>query len=180
MQQFLLIDDDNDFAKYLSEVVRLNQHSCFIINDSHEILSHALTRYDHIIVDLQMPNFDGLQVIEHLINVNFTGYISVISGQDPSVLSSVKEYCYLNHLKFHSALTKPCDLYTLEQLISSTQTVPISTMKPRPKTEAANIEAWLFQAIQNNELDVYFQPKFDLNSHKLIGFEAWTVKVPLP
>jgi len=63
-------------------------------------------------------------------------------------------------------------LAILEKLILSTFRTSTDFAKPRKRTDVNEIETSLQQAINNNELDVYFQPKFNLESKQLIGFEA--------
>jgi EAL domain-containing protein (putative c-di-GMP-specific phosphodiesterase class I) len=137
-----------------------------------------LNLYDHIIVDLMMPEFDGLQVIHHIIKQDFSGQVSVISGHDQSVLASVKEFCQLNNLYLHAALTKPCDLVELEKIILAPQSQPSQTNFCMLNTYPSDLDKQLCKAIENNEIDVFFQPQFNLNTLQLIGFEAlarWSV-----
>jgi EAL domain-containing protein (putative c-di-GMP-specific phosphodiesterase class I)/ActR/RegA family two-component response regulator len=178
MQRFLLIDDDVDFANFFCEVITLNGHKCEVVYQSEQILTMPLNLYDHIIVDLMMPEFDGLQVIHHIIKQDFSGQVSVISGHDQSVLASVKEFCQLNNLYLHAALTKPCDLVELEKIILAPQSQPSQTNFCMLNTYPSDLDKQLCKAIENNEIDVFFQPQFNLNTLQLIGFEAlarWSV-----
>ena len=117
MDKILLIDDDSDFTRFFLEVADLNSMSCMVVNESKDIFTLDLNCFQHIIVDLMMPGFDGLQVIGVIIEVGYVGKVSVISGQDKSVLESVKEYCILNGFKLNQVLSKPCDLIDIEALL---------------------------------------------------------------
>jgi hypothetical protein len=63
-----------------------------------------------------MPEFDGLQILRFLKEIDYRGDISVTSGQDQSLLDSAKEICQLHKLSFHSVLKKPFDLLTLDKI----------------------------------------------------------------
>ena len=96
MNKVILVDDDIDFAGFFSRALHHLGFECETINDSSEIFSRDLREYGHIVIDLLMPNFDGLQIIRHLKDGDYRGYISVVSGQDQSVLEAAREICQLH------------------------------------------------------------------------------------
>ena len=59
MDKILLIDDDSDFTRFFLEVADLNSMSCMVVNESKDIFTLDLNCFQHIIVDLMMPGFDG-------------------------------------------------------------------------------------------------------------------------
>ena len=177
MDKILLIDDDSDFTRFFLEVADLNGMSCMVVNESKDIFALDLNCFHHIIVDLMMPDFDGLQVIGVVIEVGYVGKVSVISGQDKSVLESVKEYCILNGFKLNQVLSKPCDLIDIEALLKKDfQPVPQLVSK-KQNVDSFDVAECLLNALEKNEVYVVFQPKVLLNSEEVVGFEAlarWT------
>ena len=92
----LLIDDDKDFSSFFSEALRTVGACCQVITDPRAVLSFDLAETDHIVIDLSMPNLDGLQVLRFLKDINFAGYISVTSGQAMPLLESTVLFKYYN------------------------------------------------------------------------------------
>jgi len=174
VNKILLIDDDICFAGFFSDAIAHFGFTCEVLNDSMQIGEHDMHSYSHVVIDLLMPNYDGLQILEHLKKVDYRGYISVVSGQDQSVLKSAQEVCRMHQLAFHTALQKPFDLSHLERLtraIPSTTTAHSGTKSQNTFNEPEMLRA-LQVALEEETLDVHFQPKFNLCDNRVVGFEA--------
>jgi DNA-binding NtrC family response regulator len=116
MNNLLLIDDDQDFSDFFVTALSSKGIYCQVLSEPKEILNLNLEAIDHIIIDLLMPEFDGLQILRFLKEIDYRGDISVTSGQDQSLLDAAKEICQLHKLSFHSVLKKPFDLSYLDTL----------------------------------------------------------------
>ena len=173
MVTLLLIDDDKDFTEFFVAAIEESGIKCQVLNQSKKILQYNLTGIDHIIIDLLMPDFDGLQILRFLKESRYSRYISVTSGQDQSILNAAREICQLHQLNFHSVLKKPFDLSCLDALIIDHVDGGIIIEKPKPliKNDTELLEQ-LKLAISTQSLEVYFQPKVDMVSYEIQGFEA--------
>jgi EAL domain-containing protein (putative c-di-GMP-specific phosphodiesterase class I) len=174
VNKILLIDDDKSFTCFFSDAIAHLGATCDVLHDSVQITEHNMQEYAHIIIDLMMPNYDGMQILGHLKAVDYKGYISVVSGQDKSVLKSAQEVCRMHQLTFHTALQKPFELKELEQLVySSPEGNTQNLVKPPVKllSEQEMLVA-LRGALRQLALDVHFQPKVSLQDNKVLGFEA--------
>jgi len=173
-QKFLLIDDDESFACFFSDALKHFGFTCEVIYDSMRIRKYDIHQYSHVVIDLLMPRCDGLKVLEHLKSVNFLGYVSVVSGQDRSVLESVQEICNLHHLTFHSALQKPFELEQLEKLTNPMPKIlkNKTTFFQSKLHSKDGILLALRSALEQKAFDVHFQPKINLKDNTVIGFEA--------
>ena len=79
--KILLIDDDREFLDILSE--RLEFRDLDVTTASSAMDAIALVEknnYDTVILDLQMPQVDGLQALERLRQVNPSVQVIVLSG----------------------------------------------------------------------------------------------------
>lgn len=169
----LLIDDDKDFSSFFSEALRTVGACCQVITDPRAVLSFDLAETDHIVIDLSMPNLDGLQVLRFLKDINFAGYISVTSGQAMPLLESAKEICQLHNLNFHTILQKPFDIGFLDELLEPPQFTSVSRAEQKSDNNLSCRLATKFSnALKSGEIDVYFQPKINLETNEITGLEA--------
>ncbi len=173
MNNLLLIDDDKDFSDFFVAAITSKGFSCQVLSEPKKILNLNLESIDHIIIDLLMPEFDGLQILRFLKEIDYRGNISVTSGQDQSLLESAKEICQLHKLSFHSALKKPFDLSLLDTFVTENKIAQNAYNKTR-NSELSDKELLpaLKLAIETKCLEVYFQPKVNMNNNTIIGFEA--------
>ena len=57
----LLIDDDQDFGHFFVDALASKGLECQVLNEPGRILDYDLSLLDHIVIDLLMPDLDGLQ-----------------------------------------------------------------------------------------------------------------------
>jgi len=76
----LIIDDQQYNVLLLGEMLGDVGYACIAsTNDPHEVYSlHQKNRYDLILLDLQMPDMDGFQVMEGLKEIETDGYLPVL------------------------------------------------------------------------------------------------------
>jgi EAL domain-containing protein (putative c-di-GMP-specific phosphodiesterase class I)/ActR/RegA family two-component response regulator len=173
MNNLLLIDDDKDFSDFFVAAIQSKGANCQVLSEPKKIINLNLEAIDHIIIDLLMPEFDGLQILRFLKEVDYRGDISVTSGQDQSLLDSAKEICQLHKLSFHSVLKKPFDLSTLDTITKKKCVEQIKNTKIKPREpNDSELTIALKAAIDSQSLDVYFQPKVNMSNLSIIGFEA--------
>ena len=173
MNNLLLIDDDKDFSDFFVTAIHSKGINCQVLTEPKEILNLNLDAIDHIIIDLLMPEFDGLQILRFLKDIDYRGDISVTSGQDQSLLDAAKEICQLHKLSFHSVLKKPFDLSYIDTLTRKKDVKKVQNITICP-TELSDSELTtaLKLAIETQSLDVYFQPKVNISNYSVTGFEA--------
>lgn len=85
-----LIDDDREYAEFLSQFLREQGVRVDVFADSNDLLAHVDPyRYDFYVVDLNLPGVDGVNLIKVLRLRSAVGVL-VVSGQlGPEVFTSV-------------------------------------------------------------------------------------------
>jgi EAL domain-containing protein (putative c-di-GMP-specific phosphodiesterase class I) len=172
MNNLLLIDDDQDFSDFFVTALSSKGIYCQVLSEPKEILNLNLEAIDHIIIDLLMPEFDGLQILRFLKEIDYRGDISVTSGQDQSLLDAAKEICQLHKLSFHSVLKKPFDLSYLDTLTRKKCIAQVNNKIYPTEPSDSELIAALKVAIETQCLEVYFQPKVNMSNYSVTGFEA--------
>lgn len=85
-----LIDDDREYAEFLSQYLGEQGISVDVFPDSNDLLVHIDPyRYDFYLVDLNLPGVDGVNLIK-VLRLRTEAGILVVSGQlGPEVFTSV-------------------------------------------------------------------------------------------
>ncbi len=131
-----------------------------------------------MMLDLHMPEMDGIEVMRHLAQMQNTPALILLSGHDISVLHSAEKLCKAHGLEVIGCFRKPLPLDALlqlfEQHIPNTNIPDSSNQKPddahSTKAEIAILNVQ--QAIQDEQLILHFQPQIELATGSLVGVEA--------
>ena len=178
MKNLLLIDDDEQFSHFFAAATKSMGMNCEVITESKRIIHFDLKPFEHIIIDLLMPEYDGLQILRFLKEKDYRGQISFTSGQDISLLQLAQELCELHQLRFHSLLQKPFSLDGLEELFSlesfgkKPDEEQFKVIKSPADLSDTELMCQLKIAIETSTVNVFFQPQIELNTNRVTGFEA--------
>lgn len=121
---------------------------------------------DLIILDLQMPNMTGVDVVRELAQAKFAGGLIILSSEDSSLLRSVRNMAKALQVNILGALSKPLDVNKLNALLLS-----YKEARPRELQRVLSREQ-VMAALKNEVLIPFFQPKICLQDRKIAGFEV--------
>lgn len=116
---------------------------------------------DVIMIDLQMPRCDGVELLEFLAAEKCRSPIVLASGFDARVVSISKALGEKLGLTMATPLTKPVRLAALKAMLTLYR-----------ESDFEIDAATLRQAIEDDQLELHFQPLIDLKTRGLIGWEA--------
>lgn len=168
--RLVVVDDEPDMAQLICDIsiqAGLHAHQ---YNHADEFIKEYASDADIIVLDLMMPDIDGIELIRFLADKKSSAQILLISGIDSGVLHSAQKLAIEKGLNIIGSLSKPFRIDELSNLLSQI------VVKPGPT--AAKIDLLpmeledLKRACQNNEFIVYYQPQIDLASKKVISTEA--------
>jgi EAL domain-containing protein (putative c-di-GMP-specific phosphodiesterase class I) len=129
---------------------------------------------DLVVLDLSLGQSDAVEIIRHLEILNYQGNVLLISGRDEATLVEIAQIGERRGLKMLTPLRKPFRAADLKQRLAA----PHGNTRPaaaehRPDLKAPKgIAVQLVEALRNNWLEVWYQPKIDLKSLSVFGAEA--------
>ena len=167
-----IVDDDTDIASLFKEVAENVGFEVNVYFDGAAFLDNLHIPADVIMLDLMMPGMDGVEVIRQLAQNKVESSLILVSGYDKGVLHSAHELAQESRLNIVSSLTKPIHIASLNELLVNLKNLrPAETRRMSSSTEAIDVAA-LREAIQQQQLLLYYQPQINLRNDTLDGVEA--------
>ena len=169
----LLVDDDYIIHRVTTLILNdLGVKQIYSAMSGHEaltILEEMKYAIDIVICDLNMPEMDGIEFTRHLARRNYPGSLALLSGEDIRILKTVEKLAIEHDLHVLGILEKPITQIKLYQLLNLyDEAVYTGTVW---RADAVSLEE-LSTAIKEDQLDVYFQPKVDTKTRKVLGVEG--------
>jgi len=126
---------------------------------------------DVVVCDLQMEGMDGLEFIQRISATGQVGAIIVSSGLPGDVRRAVSQMGALLGVNMLGDTGKPLQVETLQLLLERALSTRRRTPQPPSSLELAD-EQQVRRALLEQQLQAYYQPKFDLHSGAVLGVEV--------
>jgi len=156
-----VLDDEGSFCDFVEHAGGLLGFNVFGTTRPRVLLDHLdHTTASIIILDLDMPQSDGIEVLRHMGRVGVKANI-LISSADESALEAAMDVGEAHGLKMSGIIRKPINLADLTALLEK-QIYEDDPLSP----------ARLAAAIEADELALHYQPILDLRTGTIAGVEA--------
>ncbi|NTS78913.1 EAL domain-containing response regulator [Catenovulum sp. SM1970] len=159
------IDDDSFSLSFIKEQLQqAGFESIFTYTNPELALEDIISQTipaDLVILDLQMPEMDGIRALRLLGEASFKGSIIIYSGFEQKILALAEQIACENELTILGSLPKPFTLKQLENLLES--------HSASPDIDAIS-ESHRF-CITNGELVLTRQPQYCLNTGRIVSYE---------
>ena len=167
-----VLDDDEAVGLTVSMIARRAGLDAITFTDPVAFLEAVdRTPPSHVVLDLVLPDIDGIEVLRRLAGARSRAGVIITSGVGPRVLDAARRLAVQQGLTLRGVLPKPYSVSALRALLLA---APSETSPAIAWTEAPPEigHGALRRALAQGELSVAFQPKIDCASGAAVGFEA--------
>jgi EAL domain-containing protein (putative c-di-GMP-specific phosphodiesterase class I) len=168
----LVVDDDPLMVDIISTLLGdAGLASLETAGNGAAALEHLATHsVELLICDLNMPGMDGIRLMSQLASLPETPAIILLSGEDPRVLDTSRQFAEAKGLTILGVLSKPVDFASLLEALR--QYNPAGQRASRDSHAVTLDGDTISVGLSAGALQLAYQPKVDLKDGSLIGVEA--------
>ncbi|RLJ18150.1 hypothetical protein DJ030_12180 [bacterium endosymbiont of Escarpia laminata] len=171
-RKLLVIDDEPDIGVFVRDVALDLGYEAISIHRPDSFEAFFSDDIDLVVLDLIMPGRDGVELLRTMAERASNASIILISGYDTGVLHSAQKLASEQGLHVVGTLTKPIRYRELEDMLNAIVYPPKNRPHDAIEFLASPSEQELQHAIDNGELEPYFQPQVNFSDNSLVGVEA--------
>jgi len=170
-----VIDDEPELVELLCDVVEMSGLSVQGFTNAGQFFEQVekFVAESILVLDLQMPDMDGIEVMRRLAVVDNAPALILVSGQDSGVLHAAEKLGRAHKLEIIASLGKPVKIEDFQRIIQ--QCILTKDTKSEMLLLDSELEInpeELYKAIRDNELLLHYQPQLDIKTESLFAVEA--------
>jgi EAL domain-containing protein (putative c-di-GMP-specific phosphodiesterase class I) len=174
IKRLLVLDDELDVATTMCMMAQGISFETDHTDDVDRFLETVDSwKPSHLIVDLQLPDRDGVEVLNTLAKSNCPASVIIVSGLGGRILDSAARAATENGLQVAGTLSKPFTRTALRKLLLAE---PAPTSQRKARSQGALLHAvtreQLADALDQRVFTAHFQPKITCSGNELTGFEC--------
>jgi EAL domain-containing protein (putative c-di-GMP-specific phosphodiesterase class I) len=160
-----VVDEESSIRHFVSLVLQGTGVDTMAFADGAALRTARSPRApDMIFLNVNLDAPDAVRSIEALAKAGFQGVVQLMSNRGSAVLENVKLVGEQHKLKMLPVLKKPFETSAIQRIMHELKL-------GHPPPVAARIG--LDEALKNNWVEFWFQPKIDLRRKQLVGAEAF-------
>jgi EAL domain-containing protein (putative c-di-GMP-specific phosphodiesterase class I)/FixJ family two-component response regulator len=171
----VVLDDDPFMLKLLGRILAtlgLNRiTTCSSGAQALGVISDHDAGIDVVLLDINMPEMDGIEFIRQLVSINYSGDVILVSGEGNRMLESMQRLVRSHGLRMLGALHKPPSTEQLRELLCRDDLIHAEECADGRRRRAPTL-AELSVAIDSGHIVNHYQPQVLLESDQGIGAEC--------
>jgi len=171
IRRILVIDDDDDICELISATAESMGLHCIATTEAAVFLDALTPDTALIMLDLVMPEMDGIELLRILGQQQCKVGIILVSGIGKRIMETARELALAHGLSVVGHLEKPFELEDLEAILKI-NTQPAAPLVSRPRTKLVIEDTELYNAVERNQFILYYQPQIDIPTGRVAGLEA--------
>jgi len=172
VKRLLVLDDDPDMCALVVSAATSAGYQATSSTDFDGFAASLTRDMSVVVLDLMMPEVDGIQVLRYLSSQNYAADIVLISGYDKKVLKVAGQLAEALGLKLRASIQKPVNLKSLQEIFSKRGDTRQPSQASARGSDSSTDPETLRRAITDDQLFVHYQPQYHIKSRKLAGMEA--------
>lgn len=174
MLKIYIVDDSKVQCTAVANLVRQIMPKAVVTTEHNAKIALDYMRVNSVdiaLIDLEMPEMDGVELIHHLATESLCRATIIMSAKPPSLLASVAVMAESQGLTVLGALHKPLSDAALRNAINAHKNRKTPELKQT--NDAFNFSTMaLMDAVANKQFINYYQPKVELHHYHPVGVEA--------
>jgi len=162
----VIIDDFVGMAEFLRDLCAASGYAAAWYERACDLDPKAFMDADVLFLDLSLPDTDGVQFMRQLGGLRCPTPIILISGHASCILSAAVSAGRESGLNVIGSLRKPFSIADYDALMTTLECAALHATQPLLTADE------LQEALENNRIEPFFQPKIDLRRLEVCGFEA--------
>jgi EAL domain-containing protein (putative c-di-GMP-specific phosphodiesterase class I) len=157
--RLLIVDDEVEIGDFVTSVAESCGYAVNSVSSATEFFSRfERWRPSHILLDMRMPDSDGVELLRFLVEQQCRAQVVVLSGAEPKILESVRHLARGRGLDIAAVLRKPIRAAQLRTVLEDLK---------RPSHFLD--EAAILDGIANQQFRLVYQPKVSLRAPACSG-----------
>src|SRR5258708_26902953 len=169
-ERILLIDDDRVVVEIVSVLAKAMGLNCDVTRSAESFFDLITPETSLILLDLVMPEMDGIEILRLLGKRQCKARIVLMSGINIRVIETAKKLAQNLGLSVVGHLQKPFPLSQLKDILGADLAPEVPRAKETPQLSIPDEQ--LLQAFERNEFVIYYQPQINMETGSVTGVEA--------
>ncbi len=164
----LIVDDDPTVLRIMQLCLEEIDFDTELAGDFEQFRQRLDDRIDFVVLDLKMPDANGVDIMRYLSRSGYQGRVTIVSGVGAELRESAENLARRYGLRITGSLRKPFRPLELQRHLNR-------YIHPRVSASTRNgllLREDAEQLANGGFLRAYYQPKINLKDGSLAGFEA--------
>jgi len=167
----LVVDDDPDMGAFIADVAEMVGYRCTLAADTAQFTMALGPDIALIMLDLVMPETDGVELLRVLGQHGYDGRLVLMSGVDKRVLETATELAKALGLRVLRHFQKPIRLVDLQAFFQHHVAGPTDSGTRKRDRQTVSAQE-LQRAIAEDQFLLHYQPQIEIASGRVVGVEA--------